>query len=50
MPSDIERKRQWLIDQYPKSRTWASRVKRMPDAQVVAIYLKMISQPRERAS
>jgi hypothetical protein len=46
----IEQKRQWLMALYPHSKTWAEKVKRMPEAQVVAIYLKKQNQPKERAS
>lgn len=45
-----DQKRQWLVALYPDSKTWAERVKKMPDKQVIAIYLKKISQPKERAS
>lgn len=45
-----DQKRQWLVALYPDSKTWADRVKKMPDGQVIAIYLKKISQPKERAS
>lgn len=45
-----EQKRQWLMALYPHSKTWAEKVKKMPEGQVVAIYLKKISQPKERAS
>jgi hypothetical protein len=45
-----EQKRQYLVALYPESKTWADRVKKMPDSQVIAIYLKKLSQPKERAS
>jgi predicted secreted protein len=51
-----EQMRQYLIDSYkPNQRsqsTWAARVKKMPENQVVAIYMRLISKPRtqERAS
>lgn len=45
-----EQKRQYLVALYPDSKTWLERVKKMSDAQVIAIYLKKISQPKERAS
>lgn len=45
-----DQKRQWLMALYPKSKTWAEKVKKMPESQVVAIYLSKVSQPRERAS
>jgi hypothetical protein len=45
-----EQKRLWLVTLYPDSKTWPERVKKMPDSQVIAIYLKKISQPKERAS
>lgn len=48
--SDIERKRQWLIAQYPDSKTWPEKVKKMPEGQVIAVYLKMQNKPQERAS
>ena len=48
---NINQKRQWLMALYPNSKTWADKVKKMPDNQVIAIYLsKQASQPRERAS
>jgi hypothetical protein len=47
---NTEQKRQWLLAQYPNSKTWPDRVKKMPDAQVIAIYLKMQQRPKERAS
>lgn len=48
--NDIERKRQWLIGLYPRSPSWTARVKKMPDAQVIAIYLKKQNKQQERAS
>ena len=45
-----EQKRQYLVALYPNSKTWSDRVKKMPDSQVIAIYLKKIRQPQERAS
>ena len=50
---NTEQKRQWLMALYPKSESWAAKVKKMPEAQVVAIYLSKQSQqnqPKERAS
>lgn len=43
-------KRQYLVALYPDSKTWPDKVKKMPEPQVIAIYLKKISQPKERAS
>lgn len=37
--SDIERKRAFVYDLYP-GRGWHKRVDRMPDSQVVAIFLR----------
>ena len=34
----IQQMREFLIDQYRGSLTWAARVKKMPDNQVLAIY------------
>jgi hypothetical protein len=47
---NTNQKRQYLVALYPHSKTWPGKVKKMPDAQVIAIYLKKISQPKERAS
>jgi hypothetical protein len=45
-----EQKRMWLVALYPDSKTWAAKVARMPDNQVIAIYLRKQNQPKERAS
>lgn len=45
-----EQKRQYLVALYPHSKTWPDKVKKMSDSQVIAIYLKKLSQPKERAS
>lgn len=47
---NTEQKRQWLTALYPNSKTWADKVKKMPDSQVTAIYLKKVSQPQRKAS
>jgi len=47
---NTNQKRQYLVALYPDSKTWPEKVKKMPDSQVIAIYLKKISQPKERAS
>jgi hypothetical protein len=48
MSADIEQKRQWVIDLYPYSKTWAPRVKKMSDAQVLAIYFRNRNKPQEK--
>lgn len=45
-----EQKRQWLMALYPKSKTWQDKVKKMSEPQVIAIYLKKVSQPQGKAS
>jgi len=45
-----QQKRQWLVALYPKSKTWAAKVARMPEAQVTAIYLSKVRVSQERAS
>ena len=47
---NTDQKRQWLMALYPNSKTWAERVKKMSDGQVIAIYLNKQRQPKERAS
>jgi hypothetical protein len=42
--SDIERKRSFVYDLYP-GKHWHDRVKRMSDAQILAIYLRNQNQP-----
>jgi hypothetical protein len=37
----INQIREYVIGQYPDSLTWAARVKKMSDNQVIAIYYKM---------
>lgn len=48
-----EQMRQRLIDEYkpnPRSQsTWAERVKKMGDAQVVAIYMRLVNKPQSQA-
>lgn len=53
--SDIENKRQFVMDLYPGP-NWKARVKKMSDSQVVAIYLreanktKKVDMPKESGS
>lgn len=47
---NTEQKRQWLMALYPESKTWSDKVKKMPEGQVIAIYLKKVSQPQRKAS
>lgn len=47
---NTEQKRQWLMALYPKSKTWAVKVKNMSESQVIAIYLKKVNQPQRKAS
>lgn len=47
---NTEQKRQWLMALYPHGKTWSEKVKKMSDSQVVAIYLKKVSQPQRKAS
>lgn len=47
---NTEQKRQWLVALYPNSKTWAAKVARMPEAQVIAIYLRKVSERQEKAS
>ena len=44
----IEQIRQYLIGRYPKSRSWAAKVKKMSDAQVYSVYLRLINKKQER--
>jgi hypothetical protein len=37
----INQMREFVIGQYPDSQTWAARVKKMNDNQVIAIYYNM---------
>jgi hypothetical protein len=43
--SDIEKKRAFVYDMYP-GKGWHAKVKKMSDAQIVAIYLKHQSEPQ----
>lgn len=45
-----EQKRQWLMALYPGSKTWSDKVKKMPEGQVVAIYLNKVGQSQRKAS
>jgi hypothetical protein len=47
---NTEQKRQWLTALYPQSKSWADKVKIMPESQVTAIFLKKVSQPQRKAS
>lgn len=48
--------RQYLVDSYkpnPRSQnTWAEKVRKMPDSQVVAVYMRLVNKPasQRRAS
>lgn len=42
--SDIKQKRAWVADLYSGS-GWKAKVKRMPDDQIVAIYLRERQKP-----
>ena len=44
--SDIENKRQFLLGLYPGP-NWKKRVTKMPDAQVIAIYLREVNKPKK---
>ena len=39
-----EQIRQYLIGRYPKSASWAVKVKKMSDAQAYSIYLRLINK------
>lgn len=49
MSSDIDRKRGFVDSLYPGPR-WKKRVRKMSDAQVVAIYMREQAKARERAA
>jgi hypothetical protein len=44
--TDIERRRAWVADMYPGPK-WKSKVKKMSDAQVTAIYLREQNKPKK---
>jgi hypothetical protein len=44
--SDIEVKRAYVADLYPGP-GWKKKVQRMPDAQVIAIYLREHDKPKQ---
>lgn len=41
MADDIQAKRAYVTNMYPKRKNWATKVKHMSDIQVTAIYLRM---------
>jgi hypothetical protein len=41
--SEVERKRQALLTVYPGDK-WADKVKKMPEAQVIAVYMNLKRQ------
>lgn len=41
MADDIQAKRAFVTNAYPKKKNWANKVKHMSDIQVTAIYLRM---------
>lgn len=43
--SEIEMKRSYVADLYPGPR-WKEKVRKMPDAQIIAIYLRETSKPK----
>lgn len=43
---DIFRKRELVIRAYPHSKAWKTKVSKMPDSQIVAIFLRLRSQGR----
>lgn len=47
--SDIEVKRAYVADLYPGPQ-WKKKVKVMPEAQVIAIYLRETSKPKNNKS
>lgn len=46
MANDIEVKRTRIIEAYSGSLTWSDRVRKMSDAQVLAVYSRLVSQGR----
>jgi len=46
MADDIEMKRAYVTDLYP-GRRWKEKVRKMPDAQVIAIYLREHERPKQ---
>lgn len=44
--TDIEQKRTWVADMYPGPR-WKKAVSRMPDSQVIAIYMREHNKPND---
>jgi hypothetical protein len=46
--TDIEQKRTWVADMYPGPR-WKKAVSRMPDSQVIAIYMREQNKPNDDA-
>lgn len=42
--SDIEQKRAWVAELYP-SESWKRKVRHMPEAQIVAIYMREQNRP-----
>jgi hypothetical protein len=43
-----EQKRQWVMAFYKTSKAWQEKVKKMPDSQVIAIYLRLSAQAQNR--
>lgn len=41
---DISRKRELVLKAYPHSKTWPAQVKKMPDNQIIAIFLRLRRQ------
>lgn len=46
MSKELEEKRQALLDAYAGSISWKTKVKKMSDDQVLAIYLRLQTQGR----
>jgi hypothetical protein len=45
----VSQMREYLIGVYPDSLTWAARVKKMKDGQVIAIYYNIKNKERKTA-
>lgn len=43
---DISFKREQIKKAYPTSKSWASKVRKMPEAQVAAVFLKLKKENR----
>lgn len=42
MTMSIAQMKEWLLQQYNSARGWVARVHRMSDAQIVAVYYRMV--------